>query len=113
MLVLEQGILLYSALVAIKLFWCVSSDPVIFCAVGFIFEQTIELDGKVLFDRAAEGRFPEVKEIKQSIRDKLAPDMDLGHSDIKEIEKTISDELSSESMSDEEAEEQRRFFGVN
>ena len=54
-----------------------------------------------------------MKEIKQLIRDELAPDMDLGHSDIKEIEKTITDELSSENMSDEEAEEQRKFFGVN
>ena len=71
------------------------------------------MDGKVLFDRSSEGRFPEVKEIKQLIRDELAPDMDLGHSDIKEIEKTINDELSFESMSDEEAEEQRNFFGVN
>ena len=71
------------------------------------------MDGKVLFDRSSEGRFPEVKEIKQLIRDELAPDMDLGHSDIKEIEKTINDELSFENMSDEEAEEQRNFFGVN
>lgn len=67
----------------------------------------------MLFDRATEGRFPEVKEIKQMIRDELAPGMDLGHSDIQEIKDTIRDELAAESMSDEDAEEQRNFFGVN
>mmetsp|Transcript_2804 Transcript_2804/g.5608 ORF Transcript_2804/g.5608 Transcript_2804/m.5608 type:complete len:443 (-) Transcript_2804:223-1551(-) len=35
----------------------------------------------VLWDRKKEGRFPEAKEIKQSIRDVVNPDKDLGHSD--------------------------------
>lgn len=42
---------------------------------------TVVLDGELLFDRNSAGRFPEPKEIKQAIRDRLAPDMDLGHSD--------------------------------
>jgi predicted Rdx family selenoprotein len=44
--------------------------------------QTIKLDGEMVFDRATEGRFPEVKEIKQMIRDKVVPYKDLGHSDV-------------------------------
>jgi selenoprotein W-related protein len=46
---------------------------------GGIFE--IRLDGEVLFSRKREGRFPEAKEIKQKIRDRVAPAKDLGHSD--------------------------------
>lgn len=46
---------------------------------GGIFE--IRLDGEVLFSRKREGRFPEAKEVKQKIRDRVAPDKDLGHSD--------------------------------
>lgn len=42
---------------------------------------TISLDGEILFSRKQEGRFPESKEIKQLIRDRILPDMDLGHSD--------------------------------
>lgn len=59
---------------------------------------SIELNGELLFDRATEGRFPEVKEIKQMIRDTIDPEKDLGHSDV---------------VSEEEAAEQRKFFGVD
>lgn len=38
-------------------------------------------DGTILFDRKTEGRFPESKELKQLVRDVIAPDKDLGHSD--------------------------------
>ena len=41
----------------------------------------IRLDGNTLWSRQAEGRFPEIKEIKQRIRDRIAPEKDLGHSD--------------------------------
>ncbi|MDB5116312.1 MAG: SelT/SelW/SelH family protein [Mucilaginibacter sp.] len=44
---------------------------------------TIYIDGDVLFDRKREGRFPEIKELKQLVRDKVDPDKDLGHSDKK------------------------------
>ena len=43
---------------------------------------TIRLDGEVLFSRKEKGRFPESKEIKQMIRDRILPEMDLGHSDV-------------------------------
>ncbi|XXT24693.1 Rdx family protein [Sorangium sp. So ce429] len=39
------------------------------------------LDGALLFSRAAAERFPEPKELKQSIRDRIAPTRSLGHSD--------------------------------
>ena len=46
---------------------------------GGVFD--INLDGEKLFSRKDAGRFPESKEIKQLVRDKIAPDKDLGHSD--------------------------------
>lgn len=42
---------------------------------------TILLDGEEIFSRKQTGRFPESKELKQLIRDKIDPDMSLGHSD--------------------------------
>lgn len=41
----------------------------------------VRLDGQTLFDRALTGRFPEAKELKQLLRDQIAPGRDLGHSD--------------------------------
>jgi selenoprotein W-related protein len=46
---------------------------------GGIFE--VRLDGELLFSRAQQGRFPETKELKQLVRDRVAPGRDLGHSD--------------------------------
>lgn len=46
---------------------------------GGIFE--VRLNDGVLWSRAAEGRFPEAKELKQRLRDQIAPDRDLGHVD--------------------------------
>ncbi|MDB5146633.1 MAG: SelT/SelW/SelH family protein [Mucilaginibacter sp.] len=42
---------------------------------------TISVDNVVLFDRKTEGRFPEIKELKQLVRDKINPNKSLGHSD--------------------------------
>lgn len=44
---------------------------------------TISVDDFVLFDRKREGRFPEIKELKQLVRDKVNPEKSLGHSDKK------------------------------
>lgn len=41
----------------------------------------IELDDTIIWSRAVEGRFPELKELKQLVRDRVAPDRALGHSD--------------------------------
>lgn len=43
----------------------------------------IFIDKEILFDRKIEGRFPEIKELKQLLRDKVAPSKSLGHSDKK------------------------------
>lgn len=42
---------------------------------------TVSLDGELLFSRKDAGRFPETKELKQLIRDRIAPGKPLGHSD--------------------------------
>ncbi|KAJ1815579.1 hypothetical protein LPJ56_002636 [Coemansia sp. RSA 2599] len=41
----------------------------------------VYVDGELVFDRKTEGRFPEMKEVKQLVRNKVAPEMKLGHSD--------------------------------
>ena len=46
---------------------------------GGIFE--VRVDGELIFSRNQEGRFPESKELKQLVRDRIAPDKLLGHSD--------------------------------
>lgn len=43
----------------------------------------ISVDGQLLFDRKVYGGFPEIKELKQWIRDRVAPGKNLGHSDSK------------------------------
>ena len=46
---------------------------------GGVFE--VWLGGDRLFSRDEAGRFPESKELKQMIRDRIDPARDLGHSD--------------------------------
>ena len=41
----------------------------------------ISLEDEILWSRKERGRFPEAKELKQLIRDRVAPGRDLGHSD--------------------------------
>lgn len=48
---------------------------------GGIFE--VRLNGELLFSRKEHGRFPESKELKQLVRDRIDPERDLGHSDKK------------------------------
>ncbi|WP_129717254.1 SelT/SelW/SelH family protein [Pedobacter sp. SYP-B3415] len=40
-------------------------------------------DETLIFDRQTEQRFPEIKELKQLVRDRVSPGMSLGHSDKK------------------------------
>ena len=47
----------------------------------------VSLDGESIWDRKTEARFPEIKELKQCVRDRVAPERDLGHSDIGERHK--------------------------
>ncbi len=44
---------------------------------------SIQIEDKKIFDRKEYGGFPEIKELKQLIRDVVAPGKDLGHSDTK------------------------------
>ncbi len=46
---------------------------------GGVFE--VRVDGETVWSRKTEGRFPEIKELKQRLRDHVAPDKMLGHSD--------------------------------
>lgn len=48
---------------------------------GGVFE--VRIDGDLIWSRGNEGRFPEIKELKQLVRDKVAPARDLGHVDAK------------------------------
>jgi selenoprotein W-related protein len=48
---------------------------------GGVFD--VKLEGKTIFSRKEAGRFPESKELKQLVRDRIAPDRPLGHSDRK------------------------------
>jgi selenoprotein W-related protein len=48
---------------------------------GGIFE--VRANGALVWSRKESGRFPEITELKQSVRDHIAPDRDLGHADRK------------------------------
>jgi selenoprotein W-related protein len=48
---------------------------------GGVFE--VRVDGELIWSRGAQGRFPEMKELKQLVRDKVAPARDLGHVETK------------------------------
>ena len=48
-------------------------------AEGGVFE--VRLAGETIFSRKDKGRFPEIKELKQLVRDRVAPGRDLGHID--------------------------------
>lgn len=50
-------------------------------AIGGVFEVTA--DDQLVWSRKQEGRFPEITELKQRVRDVIAPEQDLGHSDRK------------------------------
>jgi selenoprotein W-related protein len=38
-------------------------------------------NGKLIWSRKAAGRFPEITELKRRVRDVIAPEKDLGHTD--------------------------------
>jgi selenoprotein W-related protein len=44
-----------------------------------IFE--VRVDEHLIWSKKAQGRFPDSKELKQLVRDRVRPDKDLGHSD--------------------------------
>ena len=75
----------------------------------------VSLDDKIVWDRAAEGRHAEPKELKQRIRDIISPDRSLGHSDAKEIvepQNESDDTVIIQELDDNDAAEMRNFYGV-
>jgi selenoprotein W-related protein len=48
---------------------------------GGVFQ--IRVGDELIWDRAEREGFPDVKELKQLVRDRIAPDRDLGHSEKK------------------------------
>jgi selenoprotein W-related protein len=46
---------------------------------GGVFE--IQVNGEKIWSRQDAGRFPDIKELKQLVRDRVAPEKDLGHSE--------------------------------
>lgn len=46
---------------------------------GGIFE--VRVDHELIWSRREQGRFPDIKELKQLVRDRVAPDRNLGHTD--------------------------------
>ena len=46
---------------------------------GGIFE--VHADGVLVWSRKANGRFPDIVELKQAVRDQIAPTRSLGHAD--------------------------------
>lgn len=46
---------------------------------GGIFE--VKANGNIIWSLSKEGRFPEIKELKKLVRDEIAPDKSLGHTD--------------------------------
>jgi selenoprotein W-related protein len=41
----------------------------------------VRVDGQLVWSRKALGRFPDISELKQIVRDRIAPGRSLGHSD--------------------------------
>lgn len=75
-------------------------------APGGIFKITLNDD--MIWDRTLDGGFPETKILKQRVRDIIDPKRDLGHSDTHKD----ADIVEMSSLSDEESEQMRGYFGV-
>jgi selenoprotein W-related protein len=48
-------------------------------ATGGVFE--VRVDGEIIWSRKEQGHFPDIKELKQLMRNRIAPKRSLGHSD--------------------------------
>ncbi|MPY90780.1 MAG: SelT/SelW/SelH family protein [Luteitalea sp.] len=59
-------------------------ELVLMPGTGGVFE--VRVDGTLLWSRKDRGRFPELKELKQLVRDRIAPEKNLGHSDRPDLE---------------------------
>jgi selenoprotein W-related protein len=48
-------------------------------ATGGVLE--VRVDGEIIWSRKEQGHFPDIKELKQLMRNRIAPKRSLGHSD--------------------------------
>lgn len=55
------------------------SEVALIPGTGGVFE--IKVNGKILWCLKREGRFPDIKELKKLLRDIIAPEKSLGHTD--------------------------------
>ena len=49
----------------------------------------ISVNDEIIFNRKESGNFPEIKKIKQLVRDKVNPEKNLGHADRNELTDTM------------------------
>lgn len=57
------------------------SELTLIPGTGGIFE--VHANDALIWSRKEQGRFPDITELKQLVRDQIAPEKDLGHSDRK------------------------------
>jgi selenoprotein W-related protein len=69
-------------------------------------EFHIELNGQSVWDRTEKGGFPQITELKQMIRDEVAPTRDLGHADRKTHK-------SGDDLNEDDSASMRNYFGVS
>jgi len=50
---------------------------------GGVFE--VRIGDEVVWSRAGQGRFPDIKELKQLVRDRIAPEKEAGHSESRRL----------------------------
>ena len=55
------------------------SEVTLIPGTGGIFE--IRLDDELIWERKRDGGFPDIKQLKQRVRDRIDPERDLGHID--------------------------------
>jgi selenoprotein W-related protein len=55
------------------------SEVALIPATGGAFQ--IDVDGEIVWERKRDGGFPDIKALKQIVRDRIAPERDLGHVD--------------------------------
>ena len=77
--------------------------------------QTVYIDEKIVWDRKADGGFPEIKVLKQRVRDIVSPERDLGHADSntddgKQQDQEVVD--VGDDMDERDAADMRNFYGV-
>ena len=59
-------------------------ELVLIPGTGGVFE--VRVDGETVWSRAADGGFPEIRDLKGRVRDRIAPEQALGHSEPNPVE---------------------------